>query len=68
VTVTKVIDVIGSSPIGADDAVREALAAATKSIRGISRIDVVSVTCDVEDGEIVRWNALVKIMFPVEPK
>jgi hypothetical protein len=25
------------------------------------------VTCDVEDGSIVRWNALVKIAFPVEP-
>ncbi len=67
-TVTKVIEVIGSSPLGSDDAVREALAAASRSIRGITHIEVVSVTCEVTDGEISRWDALVKIRFPVEPR
>ena len=66
--VTKVIEVIGSSADGADDAVREAVRAAARSIRGISRVDVVSVTCDVEKDTIARWNALVKIAFPVEPR
>jgi flavin-binding protein dodecin len=66
--VTKVIEVIGSSPDGSDDAVRQAVAAAQKSIRGISLVEVVSVTCDVADGEITTWNALVKIRFPVEPR
>jgi dodecin len=68
VAVTKVIEVIGTSTEGSDDAVREALVAASRSIRGISRIDVVSVSCDVEDGGIARWNVLVKIQFPVEPR
>ena len=66
--VTKVIEVIGSSPSGSDDAVREAFEAASRSIRGISRIDVVSVSAVVEDGAIVRWDALVKVQFPVEPR
>ena len=66
--VTKVIEVIGSSPLGSDDAVREALSAAGRSIRGISAVEVVSVTCHVADGEIARWDALVKIQFPVEPR
>jgi dodecin len=68
VGVTKVIEVIGSSPSSSDDAVREAVAAAAKSIRGISQVDVVDVTCEVEQGVITRWNALVKISFPVEPR
>ena len=67
-TVTKVIEVIGSSPLGSDDAVREALTAASRSIRGITNIEVVSITCEVTDGEIARWDALVKIRFPVEPR
>jgi dodecin len=66
--VTKVIEVIGSSSEGADAAVREAVAAASRSIRGISRVDVVSVNCDVEKDRIARWNALVKIAFPVEAR
>jgi flavin-binding protein dodecin len=68
VGVTKVIDVIGSSNESSDDAVREALEAASRSIRGISTIDVISTTCDVEDGRIARWNVLVKMQFPVEPR
>jgi flavin-binding protein dodecin len=67
-SVTKVIEVIGSSSEGSDAAVREALAAASRSIRGITAIEVVQVTCTVEDGGISRWDALVKIQFPVEPR
>ncbi len=66
--VTKIIEVVGSSPTSADDAVREAVAAAAKSLRGISRADVIQVTCDVDQGVVTRWNALVKIAFPVESK
>jgi flavin-binding protein dodecin len=66
--VTKVIEVIGSSAQGSDDAVREAVSAAGRSLRGISAVEVVSVTCDVDDGNVARWNALVKISFPVEPR
>ena len=66
--VTKVIEVIGTSASSSDDAVREAVASASKSIRGITAVDVESLTCDVEKGQIVRWHALVKIKFPVEPR
>jgi len=68
VGVTKVIEVIGSSGTSSDDAVREAVSAAAKSIRGISHVDVVNVTCEVEQGVVTQWNALVKISFPVEPR
>jgi dodecin len=66
--VTKVIEVIGSSSVGSDEAVREAVRAASRSIRGISRVDIVSVTCDVTDGDVAQWHALVKISFPVESR
>jgi len=66
--VTKVIEVIGSSTEGSDDAVREALVHASRSIRGIRKIEVVSTTCEVADGQITRWDVLVKIQFPVEPR
>jgi dodecin len=66
--VTKVIEVIGSSSQGSDAAVREAVSAAGRSIRGISAVEVISMSCDVEDGNIARWNVLVKLSFPVEPR
>lgn len=66
--VTKVIEVIGLSPVSSDEAVREAVRAASRSIRGVSRVDVISVTCDVTDNDVSQWHALVKISFPVESK
>ena len=66
--VTKVIEVIGSSTESSDDAVREALSAASRSVRGISLIEVISTSCEVADGRITRWDVLVKMRFPVEPR
>ena len=66
--VTKIIEVLGISEAGSDEAVTEAVTAASRSIRGISNVDVVSLSCDVEEGRVVRWKALVKIAFPVEPR
>ena len=66
--VTKVIEVIGSSAESSDDAVREALSAASRSVRGISLIEVISTSCEVADGRITRWDVLVKMQFPVEPR
>jgi len=68
VTVTKVIDVIGSSTESSDDAVRKALDAATRSIRGITKLEIVSTTCEVSDGQITRWDVLVRMLFPVGPR
>ena len=66
--VTKVIEVIGSSTESSDEAVREALSAASRSIRGITRIEVTSISCEVKDGHISRWDVLAKMQFPVEPR
>jgi flavin-binding protein dodecin len=66
--VTKVIEVIGSSTESSDDAVQQALLAASRSIRGIRRIEVLSTSCEVADGQIDRWEVLVKIHFPVEAR
>jgi flavin-binding protein dodecin len=68
VGVTKVIEVIGSSSESSDDAVREALSAASRSIRGITRVEVISINCEVKDGHIARWDVLAKMQFPVEPR
>lgn len=64
--VTKLIDVVGHSSKSSDDAVQEAITAASRSIRGITRADVISTSCHVADGHIVSWDVTVKIAFPVE--
>jgi flavin-binding protein dodecin len=62
--VTKIIEVVGSSPDGSDAAVQAALAEAKSSLRGIKAVDVVSTGLRGED--LTEWRALVRISFLVE--
>ena len=62
--VTKIIEVVGSSPDGSDAAVQAALDEARQSLRNIKAVDVVSTGLRGED--LTEWRALVRISFLIE--
>jgi flavin-binding protein dodecin len=62
--VTKIIEVVGSSPDGSDAAVQSALDEAKQSLRNIKAVDVVSTGLRGED--LSEWRALVRISFLIE--
>ena len=62
--VSKIIEVVGSSPDGSDAAVQAALDDARGSLRNIKAVDVVSTGLRGE--ELTEWRALVRISFLVE--
>jgi flavin-binding protein dodecin len=64
--VAKVITIIGHSPESFAKAADEAVREASKSIRGITGADVVSMSANVEDGRITNYKTTVNIAFPVE--
>ncbi len=64
--VVKVIELIGESPDSWEDAVKQALAVATKTLRGIVGIDVDHFTAKVENGKIVAFRADIKVAFTYE--
>ena len=64
--IVKVIELIGSSNQSWSDAAKDAVTQASKTIRGISGIDVVNSTATVTDGQISEYRVAVKISFPVE--
>lgn len=63
-SVVKIIEVVGRSTIGSDDAVKNALAEAGRSLRNIKALDVVSV--GLRGDNLDEWGALVRISFLVE--
>jgi flavin-binding protein dodecin len=65
-SVAKVIEVVGSSTESWEEAVRSAVSEASRSLRGVTGVDVQDWTASVEDGEIVEYKANVKIAFAVE--
>jgi flavin-binding protein dodecin len=61
----KVIELVGSSPNGFDDAVRSAVAEAAETLQGLHGVEVTSLTGTIEGGQIVNYKATVKIAFEV---
>jgi flavin-binding protein dodecin len=62
--VTKIIEVVGSSPESSDGAVGAALEEARSSRRNIKAVDVVSTGLRGEN--LDEWRALVRISFLVD--
>jgi hypothetical protein len=67
-TTVKIIELIGSSPNNWEDAVKNALAEAAKTVINIKSIYVKSCKARVENNKIVEYRAVVKIAFVVERK
>ena len=63
-SVTKVIEVVGSSTESSDAAVENALIEAARNLRDVKALDVVSVGLRGDD--MNEWRALVRISFLVE--
>jgi flavin-binding protein dodecin len=65
--VVKVTELVGSSTESFSDAVRRAVKAASRSIRNIRGVEVISSTADVgPDGELSLYKVNVKVAFLVE--
>lgn len=65
-TVVKIIELIGSSPNGWEDAAKNALAQAAKTVKNIKSIYVKTCKAAVENNQITEYRAVVKIAFVVE--
>jgi flavin-binding protein dodecin len=66
VAVIKTIDLVGVSNESWRDAANQALKEASKTIRGITRMDILETSCTVSDGEISEYLTHVRIQFRIE--
>jgi len=64
VAVTKIIELVGSSPESSDAAVKAALDEARHSLRNIKAVDVVST--GLRGDTLEEWRALVRVSFLVD--
>jgi len=65
-TVVKIIELVGSSPNGWNEAAQNAVTEASKTIKNIKGVHVKRCTAKVKNDQIVEYNADVKISFIVE--
>ncbi|MGI6615814.1 MAG: dodecin family protein [Dethiobacteria bacterium] len=64
-TVAKVIELVGESQIGWEDAVHNAVEEASKTIEGITGVEVVNLTASLDNGEIEEYKVNLKLAFGV---
>lgn len=64
--IVKVIEVIAHSEVSFDDAVKQAVAEASKSVRNIDSVYVKDMKCHVNDGKISTYGVICKVSFRVE--
>ncbi|UMZ73917.1 dodecin family protein [Natranaerofaba carboxydovora] len=65
VETVKVVELVGESKQGWEDAVQNAVHEASKTIDDIAGVEIYNFTGDVEDGKIVEYKANVKVAFNV---
>ena len=67
-SIANIVELVGSSDKGWHEAVEVALQEATKTIRGITGLEVVSKTATVDpnNNSITKYNATIKLAFGIE--
>jgi len=65
-SVIKSIELVGSSSIGWEDAVKNAIEEAKKTIRNIRRVTIEDMEVLMENDEIKEYQAKIKLYFMVE--
>ena len=64
--VYKKIELVGSSTTGTDDAIRNAIARASESIKNMDWYEVIEQRGHIVDGKIAHYQVTVKIGFRLE--
>ncbi len=64
----KVVELVGESPTSWKDAVRSAVREASKTINNITGVEVMNLTANVQNGDVVEYKANVKIAYADDEK
>ena len=65
-TVVKVMELVGDSTESWDDAIRNAVKEASKKVSNISGVEVLNMTANVQDGELVEYKADIQIAYTID--
>ena len=64
--VYKSIELTGSSPTTVEDAVRNAISRAAKTLHNLRWFEVTAVRGEIENGKLAHWQVTMKVGFTLE--
>jgi dodecin len=62
----KTTELVGSSAVGVEDAIRSAIAKASETLRNLRWFEVIETRGHVEGGRVAHWQVTLKIGFTLE--
>lgn len=62
----KTVELVGSSNIGTDDAIRNAITKAAQSLRNLRWFEVVETRGHIEGSQVAHWQVTIKVAFTLE--
>lgn len=64
--VYKKLEIVGSSPVSTDEAIKNAVERASKTIRNMRWFEVVETRGHIEDGKVAHFQVTLKIGFTLD--
>ena len=64
--VYKILELTGTSDKGSDDAVRVAIARASKTIHNLKWFEVIETRGGIADGKVAHWQVTLKVGFTLD--
>jgi dodecin len=62
----RIAEIVGTSPNGVDDAIRNAVSRAGQTLRNIDWFEMTEVRGHLTDGQVADWQVTVKIGFRLD--
>ena len=62
----RLAEIVGTSPDGVDDAIRNAVSRANQTLRNIDWFEMTEVRGHLRNGEVADWQVTVKIGFRLD--
>ena len=62
----RIIEIVGTSPESTDAAIRNGIARASQTLRGLDWFEVQSVRGELEDGQVAHFQVTLKVGFRLE--
>lgn len=64
--VYKLLELTGTSTVGVDDAVRNAIARAGKTVHNLRWFQVIEVRGGIDGGKVAGWQVTIKVGFTLD--
>lgn len=62
----KLIELVGSSPVSSDEAIKNAIAKASKTVKHMNWFELVETRGHIVDGKVAHYQVTIKVGFRIE--